>query len=316
MALKPIPLFPAYRSGALTPWGGEGLKKYFGKDIPDERTGEALEMSVIKGLNSVDDRGTPLQTLIDQLGEQLTGTAVKGEFPLLLKLLNAKDRLSVQVHPDDTYAAEHENKLGKTEAWVILHAEEGAGIIYGVKEGVTREELMEASLQGAAIEKLLRFVPVKAGETYFIPAGMVHAIGEGITLYEIQQSSDVTYRFYDWERTDAQGNKRQLHLKDAIAVTDIKNQGKAVEPRLIEEGRYELLHNPHFTTERWVNREAVLPVDTRRFAILTALGDTTLCWEDGSLQAGAGQSIMLPADLTKVTMKTADALISYPTVAD
>lgn len=312
--LTPIPMLPSYRFGAATPWGGEGLKTYFAKNIPDERTGEALECSCIPGLNSTDERGTPLSELVERLGSALTGTMVTGEFPLLLKLLNARDRLSVQVHPDDGYAAEHEGKLGKTEAWFILHAEKDAAIIYGVKEGVTKEQLTGASLKGAQIEQLLRRVPVQAGETYYIPAGMVHAIGEGITLYEIQQSSDVTYRFYDWERTDAMGNKRQLHLKDAIAVTDIHNQGSAAVPQKLEEGRYRLLYNTHFTLERWQDRHAVLEADPRRFSILTALGDTVLKWQTGEMRLACGETVLLPAAHVKLEIETREMLLSYPTV--
>lgn len=314
MALRPIPMTPAYRAGALTPWGGDGLGTLFGKEIPDPRTGEALEMSVIPGLNSTDDRDTPLSQLISQLGERLVGTGIKGEFPLLLKLLNARERLSVQVHPDDQYAAEHEGKLGKTEAWIILDAQEGAGIIYGVKQGVTRQMLTDASEKGDGIEDLLRFVPVKAGDVFYIPAGMVHAICEGITLYEIQQSSDVTYRFYDWNRTDKEGRKRQLHLKDAIAVTDLENRGEAAAPVCIAPGRFELLHNPIFTTERWTDCEAELLPDKRRFAVLTALGATVMTWADGSMKLKTGQTVLLPADGEKLTIRTDDLLMSYPTV--
>lgn len=314
MAIAPIPMRPAYRFGASTPWGGKGLNTCFGKEIPDERTGEALECSAIPGLNSTDERGTPLSVLIGQLGEKLVGTQVKGEFPLLLKLLNARDRLSVQVHPDDAYAREHENKLGKTEAWVILHAEPGASIIYGVNEGVTREHLEQASLQGAAIEKLLRRVPVRAGETYYIPAGTVHAIGEGITLYEIQQTSDVTYRFYDWERTDAAGKKRQLHLKDAIAVTDLERAGGAAVPLEIAPGIWQLLKNEHFTLERWAQKKEVLMPDPRRFSILTALGDTLLSWPGGSLSLQGGDTVLLPACGEKLEVSTVELLLAYPTV--
>ena len=314
--LAPIPMHPAYRSGSATPWGGSGLREYFGKDIPDECTGEALECSCIPGLNSTDDRGTPLSSLISTLGERLTGTAVKGEFPLLLKLLCAKDRLSVQVHPDDAYAREHENKLGKTEAWIILYAEEGASIVYGVKEGTTREQLREASEKGKEIEQLLRHVPVRAGEVYYIPAGTVHAIGSGIVLYEIQQSSDVTYRFYDWDRTDSQGRKRQLHTRDAVAVTDVTLSGLAAVPVELGPGRCRLLKNEHFTVERWDSRTGVIKKDLRRFRILTALGETRLSWEGGSMQLTAGQTVLIPADTAELTVSTVQLLLSMPSAED
>ena len=127
MSYQPIPLYPAYRSGASTPWGGDGLKIRFHKDIPDPRTGESLEMSVIPGLNSRDAKGNALEDLLAHDWVGMVGTGVEKPFPLLLKLIDARDRLSVQVHPDDAYAQRVENKLGKTEAWAILHHAGSAG---------------------------------------------------------------------------------------------------------------------------------------------------------------------------------------------
>ena len=210
MPIAPILMTPAYRWGAATPWGGEALRTMFRKQIPGEHTGEALEVSAIPGLESRDPSGNTLTELIEQYGERLTGKGFAHPFPLLLKLLDAKDTLSVQVHPDDAYAACVEGKLGKTEAWHILFAAPGAELVYGVKAGTEKDALLNASRNGAEVENLLRRVKVRAGETYYIPAGMVHAIGAGIVLYEIQQSSDVTYRFYDWERRDKEGRKREL----------------------------------------------------------------------------------------------------------
>lgn len=312
--MRPILMTPAYRYGEQTPWGGNGLKTHFGKNTPDERTGEALEMSVIPGLNSSDENGKELSMLIGKYGQKMTGTEVKGTFPLLLKLLDARERLSVQVHPDDAYAAEHEGKLGKTEAWIILHAEPGAGIIYGVQEGVTKEMLKEASGKGRDIERLLRFIPVHDGDVYYIPAGTVHAICEGILLYEIQQSSDVTYRFYDWDRTDANGKKRQLHIEDAVNVTNPHLKSSAEEPVPICEGKEQLLHNPVFTTERWKNCSTVLMPDRRRFAVLTAIKDTDIIWDEDKIRILPGQTVFLPADGERLNIKTGELLLSYPTL--
>lgn len=217
--LPPMRMHPAYRHGDMTPWGGEQLKTVFGKDIPDERTGEALEMSVIPGLESTDDDGVTLTALIERYGSRLTGLPEGTEFPLLLKLLAAKGTLSVQVHPDDEYAKAHENKLGKTEAWVILHAEEGASLLYGIREGVTIDDLRRALTGGEDVEPLIQRIPVKAGDVFYMPAGMVHAIGGGILLYEIQQSSDVTYRLWDFNRVNDKGEKRPL-AHPAIAGCD------------------------------------------------------------------------------------------------
>lgn len=314
MALTPIRMRPAYRHGAMTPWGGDKLQLIFGKNIPDERTGECLEVSAIPGLESRDEMGNTLPQLIEKYGEKLVGTQVKGVFPLLLKLLDAKDTLSVQVHPDDAYAAKVENKLGKTEAWYILYADPGSELVYGVNPGLTKDELMAHSRAGKAVEGDLRRVQVQAGETYFIPAGMVHAIGGGIVLYEIQQSSDVTYRFYDWERTDKEGKKRELHIEKAVDVTDLSAQlDKAVGVEM-EPGREKLLNERYFSLEKFKNYQGVIQKDERRFAILTALKPSRLFWEGGEMMLDGGETVLLPADGHDLVLDTDEALMSYPTV--
>ena len=314
MPIAPILMTPAYRWGAMTPWGGEGLRSMFRKEIPGDRTGEALEVSAIPGLESRDPEGHTLTELIDRYGEALTGKGFAHPFPLLLKLLDAKDTLSVQVHPDDEYAARVEGKLGKTEAWHILFAAPGAELVYGVKAGTDKETLLKASQEGAAVEKLLRRVKVKAGETYYIPAGTVHAIGKGIILYEIQQSSDVTYRFYDWERRDAQGNKRELHLQKAIDVTDVNAQWDAARETEIDPGHYRLLDEAFFGLDRFQDFDGVLPADPRRFMFLTAVKDCRVSWEGGSLHLPAGHTALLPADGYDLRLDAPAALLSYPTV--
>lgn len=316
MPLTPMLMTPAYRYGAATPWGGEGLRMLFAKEIPDTRTGESLEVSAIPGLESRDENGTPLSKLIEQYGERLVGPEFAGKpFPLLLKLLDAKDILSVQVHPNDEYAARVENKLGKTEAWHILFAAPGAELVYGVKAGSTKEALMEASKAGAQVETLLRRVKVKAGETYYIPAGMVHAIGKGIILYEIQQSSDVTYRFYDWERKDAQGNKRELHLQKAVDVTDVGTQLDAAPETPLGNGRFRLLDKTYFGLDRFWEFSGVLPADKRRFAFLTALKECRILWDGGEMALPAGRTALLPADGFDLRLDAPAALLGYPTIS-
>lgn len=316
MPLSPIRMLPAYRYGAATPWGGSKLRTLFGRALPDERTGESLEVSAIDGLNSRDEEGRTLSGLIALYGERLTGKGLSSPFPLLLKLIDARDRLSVQVHPNDAYAKRRENKLGKTEAWIILHADEGAQLVYGVRENVTKEALMNASLQGAAVERLLRFVPVKAGDAFYIPAGTVHAIGGGIVLYEIQQSSDVTYRFYDWNRMDAEGKKRELHLKKALDVTDTETRLDAVQPTplpLCGVGRRFLaLSGPFFTVERYVGCEnAQLPINGV-FQMATAIEETILAWKGGTLPLHPGDTALLPADSYPLLVTAGHLLVSQP----
>lgn len=315
--LAPIRMNPAYRCGAATPWGGSRLHDVYGKNIPDPRTGEALEVSAIPGLNSVTDDGVALSDLIAQYGERLTGTAVKGEFPLLLKLLDANDALSVQVHPDDAYARRVEGKFGKTEAWVILQADPGAELVFGVVPGTTTEQLREASLKGSAVQALLQRVAVEPGDVLFIPSGMVHAIGKGIVLYEIQQSSDVTYRFYDWDRVDKEGKKRELHLDKALDVTDVTLSAVKAVPKVKQENaqgrRSMLLDTTFFGLERLENCEGmVIEATPERFSMMTALEDGCLQWEGGKLELKAGQTALLPADGYTIRVYGKHFLMNYP----
>lgn len=316
MPLEPILMTPAYRFGDATPWGGDGLKRVFQKEIPDGRTGESLEVSAISGLESRDPAGTALPELIARYGERLTGPGFVQPFPLLLKLLDARDTLSVQVHPGNDYARRAEGKLGKTEAWHILQAAPGAELVYGLREGVTREELTAACRAGKAVEKLLRRVQVKAGETYYIPAGTVHAVGKGVLVYEIQQSSDVTYRFYDWDRRDAAGRRRELHLEKALDVAVLDFRRTAAREEQLAPGRFLLLREKYFSLERMENGEFRLERDPRRFRILTALRPCRLAWETGEMPLPAGRTALLPADGFPLTLTAGEALMAYPAVKD
>ena len=315
---KPILLYPAYRSGLSTPWGGDGLKTRFGKNIPDPHTGESLEMSVIPGLNSADADGQPLESLLDRDWAGMAGTQVERPFPLLLKLIDAQDRLSVQVHPDDDYARRVENKLGKTEAWAILQAAPDAKLVYGIKEGATKEALAEAAQHGEEIEKLLRFVPVKPGDVFYIPAGTVHAIGQGILLYEIQQSSDVTYRFYDWNRRDQQGNLRPLHIRQALDVTRVDYQPEAIVPRIVPDPHCQreiLLDTAYFGLQRLSDCQNVpFTGAITHFSVLTALTEGSLQMTDTkeTIAFSAGQTVFIPADCAPFTLTCGQCLIAAP----
>ena len=311
--LLPLRMNPAYRHGDATPWGGDALNTLYGRAIPDGRTGEALEVSCIPGLESRTDAGETLPALIARSGEGLTGAGHADPFPLLLKLLNAKSKLSVQVHPNDEYALAHEHKLGKTEAWVILHAEEGATLYYGLKDGVTRQALADALLSGGDVEPMLTAVPVTAGDVLYMPSGMVHAICGGITLYEIQQSSDVTYRLWDYHRKDAQGRERELHIRQSLDVVDPALRGQRARlPGPEQPGTHPVLSVPAFTLDcLCVTGEAVLAPHPQSFRILTALNALTLRWPFGSLALRSGESALLPARCPALTVEgTGRALIA------
>lgn len=300
--LLPLKMHPAFRGGKLTPWGGEKLRTVYGKDIREVPTGESLEVSCIPGLESTDDAGIKLPDLIAAYGEAFAGEYAKKPFPLLLKLIDAAEPLSVQVHPNDDYAARVENgKLGKTEAWLILDAPEGSQLVYGIKPGTTLDTLRAACEQGAAVEPLLRRVTVHPGDVCFIPAGCVHAIGADIMLYEIQQSSDITYRFYDWDRVDKNGNRRELHLQKALDVTDLTFSLDPIPAPNKPVAR--VLDEKYFTLDLVnVQGEAVLPAVTA-FGLLTALdGDLTVRFAGGQLTLRKGESAYIPHTAPVLTL--------------
>ncbi len=297
-SILPIRMTPAFRGGSLTPWGGDRLQTVYGKQLKEIPTGESLEVSCIPGLESRDDAGRTLPELIAEYGSRLVGKYAGRPFPLLLKLIDARESLSVQVHPDNEYARIHENgKLGKTEAWLILDTpEEGGELVYGIAEGTGLEELKSACEAGSAVEPLLRRVRVRAGDVCFIPAGCVHAIGAGILLYEIQESSDITYRFYDWDRTDSKGNRRQLHLEQALAVTDLR-----MAPQPIHAGRsagvQRVLNEEFFTLDILRPVGPLQLPAVNHFGFLTALeGTLTLRWQGGSMELNRGETCFLAAE--------------------
>ncbi len=293
--LWPVRMRPAFRGGELTPWGGDRLRTRYGKETGGHLTGESLEVSCIPGLESTDPLGRKLPDLIREFGEKLAGKYADRPFPLLLKLIDARDRLSVQVHPDDAYAASHEGgKLGKTEAWLILEAPEGSELVYGLQPGTGIRQLKEACLEGSAVEPLLRKVRVTPGDVCYIPAGCVHAIGAGIMLYEIQESSDITYRFYDWDRKDEHGNGRTLHLEQALAVADLKC---APRPLHVSEayGTRRLLNEEDFTLDTVRCGGVEFLPEIGEFGFLTSLrGELALRWESGEMALAEGETVFVP----------------------
>lgn len=205
-------------------WGGKKIKTILGKNFgPIANCGESWEVSGIAGKASEIAAGLPLEgNTLEELTEVYMGDLVGdkvfdefgNDFPLLVKFIDAQDVLSVQVHPDDALAERRYGTNGKTEMWYVIQADAGAGLYVGFKKGVTKEDYLAAVAAGT-VDQLLNFYPVAAGDVFFIPAGTVHAIGKGVLLAEIQQSSDCTYRIFDWNRVDAHGNPRELHTADA-----------------------------------------------------------------------------------------------------
>ena len=225
-------------------WGGRRLAERFGLEAT-EPIGEAWMVYDENVIASGPYAGRRLAEVLPELGEAFLGRALVGRYgyrlPLMVKFLDTAQWLSVQVHPDDAYARAHEaytGWLGKAEAWVVLEAEPGAQVIYGVKRPVTREELRAAALDGTILE-LLNFVPVEKGDVIYVPPGTIHALGPGLLVYEVSQRSDLTYRLYDY------GRGRELHLDSALEVTRLEPM--EVSPyrlspgKLLEEAEFELV---------------------------------------------------------------------------
>ncbi len=244
-------------------WGGRNLE-HLGRDLPPGIIAESWDIAGHEDGTSVVNNGfwvgkklTEVHAALglDLIGRNNAWAQERGKFPLLVKLLDASQPLSVQVHPDDVFAQANEgNELGKTEMWVVLHAEPGAELILGVKAGTT-PAAFRLGIETGALEPFLHHLPVKTGDHICVPAGTLHAIMAGLLIAEIQQNSNTTYRVYDWNRLGADGKPRPLHIDKALAVIDFER----VEPGLcppelisVEVGirHFELCRNRYFTTER------------------------------------------------------------------
>lgn len=280
-------------------WGGRALKSM--KDaLPEGNIGESWELACHKnGMSVVANgplAGKGLDVIMDLYGERLLGTAVDGlTFPLLIKLIHAKEALSVQVHPDDDYASIHEGELGKTEAWYVIQADPGAKLIVGTKPGLSRSTFKTA-IENGELEKHLNELPVQAGDVVFVKSGLLHAIGAGIVLAEVQQNSDTTYRVYDYNRG------RDLHVAQALDVVNfdlqgIKRRGLMVRKEAYHKTYYCLCKD--FSLEIYDIQEALEESsDVTRFYVFTCVeGEGMLSYTDGHMIVKAGETIVIPATL-------------------
>jgi len=287
-------------------WGGTRLGTVLGKEIGAatdaaeswEIADHGENQSVVRGGAL---SGWTLNRLVREKGRELLGrNAGLEQFPLLIKFLDASDRLSVQVHPTDEQArAADPNVRGKTEAWVILDADPGSCIYAGLKPGVDRAQLIDALEQGT-VEDFLHALPVHCGDCLYLPAGTVHAIGEGILLAEIQQTSDITYRLYDWGRLDREGRPRALHVDQALHCVDYKRGPiNPVMPLQIEsppQSLEELVRCEYFILRRHVLSESkILEREDRFHVLLTLSGEGTLECSGDRLKLTAGQTVLIPA---------------------
>jgi mannose-6-phosphate isomerase len=297
-------------------WGGRNLETLLGRTLPPGITAESWEISGHETsptrVNNGPLSGQTLPDVVARLGEKLVGHRsatylAPGKFPLLVKLLDANKPLSVQVHPRDDYAQTHENgELGKTEMWYILHAAPAAKLIFGLKPRIT-PELFRAQLAAGTLETCLHTLPVKAGDAIFIPAGSIHAIMEGIVLAEIQQSSNTTYRVYDWNRVGADGKPRPLHVDKAMDVINFNQvEPGPFTPRPVEKtaamSREIISESPYFVVEKVTlsdsGQQYVGRCDGNTFEIWgTMAGHCQLDGADSRIDLPAIRFTLLPAAL-------------------
>lgn len=303
-------------------WGGTRLRTVLGKEV--EGATDAAESWEI--VDHGDDqsivldgpwKGRTLTQLVLESGDELMGrNALLGQFPLLIKFLDANDRLSLQVHPDDARAKQYNPvENGKTEAWVILSAEPGSRLYAGLKRGVDRNRLKRA-LSDGTVEDCLHSFPVTAGDCVFIPAGTVHAIGEGILLAEIQQSSDLTFRLHDWGRVGPDGKPRPIHVAESLDCTDFeRGPVDPVKPVALAAAQFgesgtvrsnrheELVYCQYFVMHRHVAEAPfALPCDDR-FHVLMVLGGSARFNEDDSRTLRLGQTLLAPACRGRLTIE-------------
>ncbi|UGU16977.1 class I mannose-6-phosphate isomerase [Sinomicrobium kalidii] len=287
-------------------WGGTKLKDVLGKDIDSDITGESWELSAVKGDVSVVAngayKGRGLQELIDEYGAGLLGESVAErfgtEFPILIKFIDAKQDLSIQLHPDDELARKRHNSFGKTEMWYIMQADEGSELIVGFNKNVSREEYT-GSLEKNTLTDLLNYEKVKEGDTFFINTGKVHAIGAGILLAEIQQTSDITYRIYDFNRKDKDGNTRELHTELALDAIDYEKKDD-FKVRYTREKNVPntMVECPYFTTN-YMDVEGHLEhrIAARdSFSIYMCVdGEAEIAVEEEKEKIRKGETILIPA---------------------
>ncbi len=307
VSLYPLKLQPTLH---VKVWGGQKLAERLNKSLPtQEPYGESWELHGSASVLNGSLRGRNLAELTREFGEDLVGKGNDPDhgFPLLAKFIDANDWLSIQTHPNDVQARALENEpRGKTEAWVVLQADEGAQLVIGMQPGTSREQMSEAIGQNR-LENLLVYAEVKAGDVLYIPANTVHALGPGILIYEIQQSSDITYRLYDWGRLGLDGQPRELHIEKGIQVCNLHALPQVEQPvgDLLIDGEY-------FRTWRHEHEKDQLTIASEgRFQALTCIAGNLLAEAAGHppIELAVGETGLIPACLNAFSLAGSGVVI-------
>jgi mannose-6-phosphate isomerase len=294
-------------------WGGHKLKSQLNKKCPTKKVGESWEISCIKGAVSQVNNGWFLGEFLDDLikkyKESLLGHFVYqkyGEtFPLLVKFIDASDDLSIQVHPNDSVAKEKHNCFGKNEMWVILNQDNEANLLIGFKNHTTEKEYLEAVNENK-LDLLLNKITPKKAEAFYIPTGTVHGIGKGTILAEIQQSSDITYRIYDYNRKDENGNERELHTEEAIKIIDYSSYNpQGIAYNKPEIGQNKIIETPYFKTN-YISVQSYLLKDYSlidSFVIYICIdGMVAIEVENENYTLHYGETILIPACIKNLVL--------------
>lgn len=307
-------------------WGGDKLKKEYNKTAPFEKLAESWELSVRDDemciIENGEFAGMMLSEYINSDSLSILGTNSEkyDRFPLLIKFIDACDRLSIQVHPDNEYSLAVESELGKTEMWYIVDAEPGAKLVYGLVDGCSISDLAEAVNTGT-VESKMNFVNVKPGEVYFIPSGQVHAIGAGILIAEIQQNSNITYRVYDYNRRQADGSLRQLHTEKALDVIKVRTDDEIDKIRFSVDCKTcgDLLCScEYFTSVKHLAtayNDVVIHSDDSSFVSILVLDakDSAIITDCSTYPIQKGESFFIPAGCGDVII-TGDATVIATTI--
>lgn len=297
-------------------WGGNRLKNEYNKKSDLSNIAESWELTCrTDGMNTIvggEFDGKTLEEYIKVNGDEVISNEKQPFFPLLIKFIDAEDNLSVQVHPDDAYGLKYANSLGKTEMWYIIDAKDGAQLVYGLKEGVTNEEFAQAIKDGCVEEKL-NYVDVKKGDVFFIPSGLVHAIGRGILLAEIQQNSNITYRVYDYNRVGKDGKPRELHVNNALNVIVNRNQSEIEKIQFSTNVKddYTLASCEYFNVKKFnIDGSCEFSTNAESFASILCLdGEGKIEFNGTNYTVLKGDSYFIPANLGEFTVSGALEII-------
>ncbi len=297
-------------------WGGKKIKTFLHKDFGQmPNCGETWEISGVKSDVSLvangELEGESLADLLEKYQGDLVGKKVYEQFgnlfPLLIKFIDANDDLSIQVHPDDELAEERHNSFGKTEMWYIIQADPGSTLISGFNRELTEQEYLDKFNSGHLID-ILNKEDAKAGDVFFLPAGRVHTIGKGLLIAEIQQTSDITYRIYDFDRVDDKGNKRELHTEEALAAIDYKHYSEYKTKYQPEKDKtIRLVSCPYFTTNLldFTKNTAKDYSNFDSFVIYVCIeGEFAVKYNNISYPIKMGDCILLPKSIDKVELET------------